>query len=107
MFGIGPVPVAKKGAGAVGCTIGDIDRVEINEAFAAIAIAVQRELGLPADICNVEGGAIAYGHPIRATGAVLRTWLLHSMKRDGLRRGIVTLCIGGGQGIALALEVEQ
>ena len=63
-----------------------------------------RELGLPEDIVNVEGGAIAHGHPIGATGAVLTTRLLHSMRRDGLRRGIVTLCIGGGQGIALALE---
>ena len=107
MFGIGPVPAVKQALERAGWKIGDIDRVEINEAFAAIAIAVQRELGLPADICNVEGGAIAHGHPIGATGAVLTTRLLHSMKRDGLRRGIVTLCIGGGQGIALALEVER
>ena len=107
MFGIGPVPAVKQALDRAGWTIGDIDRVEINEAFAAIAIAVQRELGLPADICNVEGGAIAHGHPIGASGAVLTTRLLHSMKRDGLRRGIVTLCIGGGQGIALALEVER
>jgi acetyl-CoA C-acetyltransferase len=82
----------------------DVERVEINEAFAAIALAVHRELGLPEDTVNVEGGAIAHGHPIGATGAVLTTRLLHSMKRDGLKRGIVTLCIGGGQGIALALE---
>ena len=66
---------------------------------------VQRELGFSEDIVNVEGGAIAYGHPIGATGAVLTTRLIHSMKRDGLQRGIVTLCIGGGQGIALALEM--
>jgi acetyl-CoA C-acetyltransferase len=63
-----------------------------------------RELGLPEDIVNVEGGAIAHGHPIGATGAVLTTRLLHAMKRDGLRKAIITLCIGGGQGIALALE---
>jgi acetyl-CoA C-acetyltransferase len=63
-----------------------------------------RELGLPEDIVNIEGGAIAHGHPIGATGAVLTTRLLHAMKRDGLRKAIVTLCIGGGQGIALALE---
>ena len=84
--------------------LGDIDRIEINETFAAIAIVVMRELGLPEDIVNVEGGAIAHGHPIGATGAVLTTRLIHSMRRDGLKRGIVTLCIGGGQGIALALE---
>ena len=63
-----------------------------------------RELGLPEDIVNVEGGAIAHGHPIGATGAVLTTRLVHSVRHDGLKRGIVTLCIGGGQGIALALE---
>ena len=67
-------------------------------------LAVARELGLPEDIVNVEGGAIAHGHPIGATGAVLITRLLHSMERDGLSRGLVTLCIGGGQGIAVALE---
>jgi len=73
----------------------------INEAFAAVL----RELGLPEDIVNVDGGAIAHGHPIGATGAVLTTRLLHSMRRDGRKRGVVTLCIGGGQGIALALEM--
>ena len=89
---------------ARGWKIGDIERIEINEAFAAIAIAVTRELGLAEDIVNVEGGAIAHGHPIGATGAVLTTRLLHSMKRDGIERGVVTLCIGGGQGIAFVLE---
>jgi acetyl-CoA C-acetyltransferase len=84
--------------------LSDVERIEINEAFAAIVIAVTRELGLSADIVNVEGGAIAHGHPIGATGAVLTTRLIHSMRRDGLRRGVVTLCIGGGQGIALAIE---
>jgi acetyl-CoA C-acetyltransferase len=104
MFGIGPVPAVRQALDRAGWTVKEVDRVEINEAFAAIAIAVQRELGLPADIVNVEGGAIAHGHPIGATGAVLTTRLLHSMRRDGLKRGIVTLCIGGGQGIALAVE---
>jgi acetyl-CoA C-acetyltransferase len=87
-----------------GWRITDLERIEINEAFAAVPIAVAQELGLPEDIINVEGGAIAHGHPIGATGAVLTTRLIHSMRRDGLKRGIVTLCIGGGQGIALALE---
>lgn len=104
MFGIGPVPAVRQALDRAGWSIKDIDRVEINEAFAAIAIAVHRELGLAEDVVNVEGGAIAHGHPIGATGAVLTTRLLHSMRRDGLKRGIVTLCIGGGQGIALALE---
>lgn len=104
MFGLGPVPAVHQALARAGWTIADVDRVEINEAFAAIALACQRELGFAEDIVNVEGGAIAHGHPIGATGAVLATRLIHSMKRDGLRRGIVTLCIGGGQGIALALE---
>ena len=105
MFGIGPVPAVRQALARAGWTITDIERIEINEAFAAIAIAVHRELGLPEDIVNVEGGAIAHGHPVGATGAILTTRLLHSMKRGGLQRGIVTLCIGGGQGIALALEM--
>ena len=104
MFGLGPIPAVKQALARAGWKIGDIDRIEINEAFAAIAIAVYRELGLAEEVVNVEGGAIAHGHPIGATGAVLTTRLLHSMQRDGLKRGIVTLCIGGGQGIALALE---
>ncbi len=104
LFGIGPVPAVRQALARAGWKAGDIERIEINEAFAAIAIAVHRELGLPEDIVNVEGGAIAHGHPIGATGAILTTRLIHSMGRDGLRRGIVTLCIGGGQGIALALE---
>jgi acetyl-CoA C-acetyltransferase len=104
MFGLGPVPAVKQALERAGWKTGDIQRIEINEAFAAIAIAVHRELGLAEDIVNVEGGAIAHGHPIGATGAVLTTRLLHSMRRDGIERGIVTLCIGGGQGIALAVE---
>jgi acetyl-CoA C-acetyltransferase len=105
MFGIGPVPAVRQALDRADWTVNDLDRVEINEAFAAIALAVLRELGLPEDIVNVEGGAIAHGHPIGASGAVLTTRLLHSMQRDGLKRGVVTLCIGGGQGIALALEM--
>ncbi len=104
MFGLGPVPAVRQALSRAGWAIADIERAEINEAFAAIVLAVSRELGLPEDIVNVEGGAIAHGHPIGATGAVLTTRLLHAMRRDGLRRGLVTLCIGGGQGIALALE---
>ena len=103
MFGLGPIPPSAS-AGARRLEARDVERIEINEAFAAIAIVVARELGLPEDIVNVEGGAIAHGHPIGATGAVLTTRLMHSMRRDGFKRGIVTLCIGGGQGIALALE---
>jgi acetyl-CoA C-acetyltransferase len=104
MFGIGPVPAVKLALERAHWKRTDIQRIEINEAFAAITLACLRELDLPEDIVNVEGGAIAHGHAIGATGAVLTTRLLHSMRRDGLQRGIVTLCIGGGQGIALALE---
>jgi acetyl-CoA C-acetyltransferase len=104
MFGLGPVPAVKQALQRAGWDIRSIERIEINEAFAAIAIVVARELGLPEDIVNVEGGAVAHGHPIGATGAVLTTKLIHSMRRDGLKRGVVTLCIGGGQGIALAIE---
>ncbi|EKM98170.1 acetyl-CoA C-acyltransferase [Acidocella sp. MX-AZ02] len=103
-FGLGPVPAVQQALDRAGWRIGDLDRIEINEAFAAIVLAVMHKLGLPEDIVNVEGGAIAHGHPIGATGAVLTTRLLHSMARDGVKRGMVTLCIGGGQGVALALE---
>jgi acetyl-CoA C-acetyltransferase len=104
MFGLGPVPAVRKALERAGWTLDDVERIEINEAFAAVPLAVAKELGLSEDIVNVEGGAIAHGHPIGATGAVLTTRLLHSMRRDGIRRGLVTLCIGGGQGIALAFE---
>ena len=105
LFGLGPVPAVRQALERAGWRLADLERIEINEAFAAVPIAVNQQLGLPEDIINVEGGAIAHGHPIGATGAILTTRLLHGMRRDGLRRGMVTLCIGGGQGIALALEV--
>jgi acetyl-CoA C-acetyltransferase len=104
MFGLGPVPAVKQALQRADWAIDSIERAEINEAFAAIAIVVARELGLSDEIVNVDGGAVAHGHPIGATGAVLTTKLIHSMRRDGLKRGLVTLCIGGGQGIALAIE---
>jgi acetyl-CoA C-acetyltransferase len=104
MFGLGPIPAVRQALQRAGWDIRSVERIEINEAFAAIAIVVARELGLADDIVNVEGGAVAHGHPIGATGAVLTTKLIHSMQRDGLTRGLVTLCIGGGQGIALAIE---
>ncbi len=105
LFGLGPVPAVRQALARANWAVTDVERVEINEAFAAITLACLRELGFAEDIVNVEGGAIAHGHPIGASGAVLATRLMHSMQRDGLKRGIVTLCIGGGQGIALALEM--
>ncbi|HEY1926571.1 MAG TPA: acetyl-CoA C-acetyltransferase [Caulobacteraceae bacterium] len=104
MFGLGPIPAVRQALARAGWDIGSVDRFEINEAFAAIALVVARELGLPDDIVNVDGGAVAHGHPIGATGAVLTTKLIHAMRDQDLRRGVVTLCIGGGQGIALAIE---
>lgn len=104
MFGIGPVPAIRMALARAVWTIGDVDAFEINEAFAAVPLAVLRALGLSEDVVNIEGGAVAHGHPIGATGAVLTTRLLHAMRRNGQRRGVVSLCIGGGQGIAMAIE---
>ena len=104
LFGLGPVPAVKQALERAAWPLASVERVEINEAFAAIAVALVGELGFSEDIVNVEGGAIAHGHPIGATGAVLTVRLIHGMQRDSLKRGIVTLCIGGGQGVALALE---
>lgn len=104
MFGIGPVPAVHQALERAGWSVADLERVEINEAFAAIALAVLRELDLSEDVVNVEGGAIAHGHPIGASGAALTVRLLHAMQRNNETRGMVTLCIGGGQGVALAVE---
>ena len=105
MFGLGPIPAVKQALQRTGWQTSSVEGVETNEAFAAIAIVLSRELGFPEDIVNVGGGAVARGHPIGATGAILTTKLVHSMRRDGLRRGVVTLCAGGGQGIAPAIEM--
>lgn len=105
MFGIAPAPAIRMLLKRIGWSLSDVERFEINEAYAAVPLAVIKELGLDASRVNVEGGAVAHGHPIGATGAILTTRLLYSMQRDGLKRGIVSLCIGGGQGIALALEL--
>ena len=99
------MPAVKQALQRAGWDIRSVERAEINEAFAAMAIVLAREPGLPEDIVNVEGGAIAHRHPIGATGAVLTTKLIHSIRRDSLTRGLVTLCLGGGQGIALVIEV--
>lgn len=104
LFGLGPVPAVQQALARAGWKPSDVDRFEINEAFAAVVLAINKELGISGDVVNVEGGAAAHGHPIGATGAILTTRLLYAMRRDGIRRGLVTLCIGGGQGVALALE---
>ncbi|MEM7694558.1 MAG: acetyl-CoA C-acyltransferase family protein [Pseudomonadota bacterium] len=103
-MGIGPVPAVSKLLEKLGLKAGDLDVIESNEAFAAQACAVSKELGLPAEKVNPNGGAIALGHPIGATGAIIALKMLHELKRTGGRKGLATMCIGGGQGIALAVE---
>ena len=100
IMGTGPVPAIRKLLAQVGLSVKDIDLFEINEAFAAQAFYCQRELGIPADRINVNGGAIAMGHPLGCTGAKLSTSLLYEMKRRNARYGIVSMCIGGGMGAA-------
>ena len=104
MFGMGPLPAIRQALDRAGWKVGDVDRYEVNEAFAAIAIAVRDELKIDASRFNVDGGAIAHGHPIGATGAILITRAAHALRRTGGRKAVVSLCIGGGQGIALCLE---
>ena len=99
-FGIGPVPAIKKALKAAGLTLDDIDLVELNEAFAAQVLACLRELPIDADRLNVNGGAIALGHPLGCTGAKLTTTLLYEMQRRRARYGLVTMCGGGGMGAA-------
>lgn len=107
IMGIGPVPAAKKALDKMGLTIDDIDLVEANEAFAAQSLAVGRELEIPREKLNVNGGAIALGHPIGASGARILVTLLYEMKRRNFRYGLAALCIGGGQGIATIVEMEK
>ncbi len=105
IMGIGPVPAIQKLLAQTGLGIKDIDRFEINEAFAAQAVYCARELGVPDDRLNVNGGAIALGHPLGCTGAKLTSSLLHELRRSGGRFGIVSMCIGGGMGAAGLFEV--
>lgn len=107
VMGIGPVTSTQKALDQCGLTINDIDLVELNEAFAAQALSVIKGAGMDIEKVNVNGGAIALGHPIGATGAVLMTKLLHEMARRGSKYGLVTLCIGGGQGITTIVENLQ
>jgi len=107
IMGIGPVPATKKALKNAGLTIEDIDRIEANEAFAAQSLAVGRELQIPQEKLNVNGGAIALGHPIGASGARILVTLLHEMKHSDSRYGLATLCIGGGQGISTIVEMEK
>jgi acetyl-CoA C-acetyltransferase len=104
IMGIGPVPASKRALEKAGWTIADLDLIEANEAFAAQALAVGKELGWDSEKVNVNGGAIAIGHPIGASGARVLTTLLYEMQRRDAKKGLATLCIGGGMGIALCVE---
>ncbi|MFN9032329.1 MAG: acetyl-CoA C-acetyltransferase, partial [Alphaproteobacteria bacterium] len=104
IMGTGPIPATRRALERAGWSVADLDLAESNEAFAAQALCVVRELGLDPDKVNVNGGAIAIGHPIGASGARILTTLLHEMKRSGAARGLATLCVGGGMGVALCVE---
>ena len=103
-MGIGPVPATRKALQKAGLTMNDIDLIELNEAFAAQSIAVIRDLKIPMEKLNVNGGAIALGHPLGCSGARIMTTLLHGMKRRGSHYGLATMCIGVGQGISVVVE---
>ncbi len=104
IMGTGPIPATRKALEKAGWSVSDLDLVEANEAFAAQAIAVNKDLGWNTDIVNVNGGAIAIGHPIGASGARVLVTLLHEMEKRDARKGLATLCIGGGMGVAMAIE---
>jgi acetyl-CoA C-acetyltransferase len=103
-MGIGPVPATRKVLARTGLSLDDLDLVEVNEAFAAQYLSVEKALGLDRDKVNVNGGAIALGHPLGMTGTRLLLTLVLEMRRRGARRGLATACIGGGQGIAAIVE---
>jgi acetyl-CoA acetyltransferase family protein len=107
VMGIGPVPASRRALEQAGLTLKDIDLVEVNEAFAGQYLAVEKELGLDRERTNVNGGAIALGHPLGATGTRLLLTLMLELRRRGARRGLASACIGGGQGIAMIIESER
>ena len=104
IMGTGPIPASKKALEKAGWKVSDLDLIESNEAFAAQSLCVVSELGLDPAKVNVNGGAIAIGHPIGASGARILTTLVHEMKRSGAKKGLATLCIGGGMGVAMCVE---
>jgi 3-oxoadipyl-CoA thiolase len=106
-MGLGPIPASRRALDRAGLAVSDLDLVELNEAFAAQALPVMRELGLDPETTNVNGGAIAIGHPLGASGARLTATLMHEMRRRGARYGLATMCIGVGQGIAAVFEASQ
>ena len=103
-WGMGPVPASKMALNKAQLTVSDLDLIESNEAFAAQACAVNKQLGLNPEIVNVNGGAIALGHPVGATGAIIMTKLVYELRKRKGKYGLATMCIGGGQGIAVIIE---
>jgi acetyl-CoA C-acetyltransferase len=103
-MGLGPIPAVRRALEEADMEIKDLDVIELNEAFASQAIACMRELRLSTDNTNIRGSGISLGHPIGCTGARLVVTMLHEMKRQNLHRGLVTMCIGGGQGMAMVIE---
>jgi acetyl-CoA acetyltransferase family protein len=104
IMGIGPVPAAKKALAAAGLSLDDMDLIEVNEAFAAQTCAVEKELNIPREKLNRQGGAVALSHPLAASGSRITAHLLHTLRAEGKRYGLGSACIGGGQGIALIVE---
>ncbi len=100
----GPAPASRKALQKAGLTVDDIDLFEVNEAFAAVVMRFMEEMGVPNEKVNVNGGSIAMGHPLGATGAMLLATLIDELERRQLRRGLITLCVGGGMGIATIIE---
>jgi acetyl-CoA C-acetyltransferase len=103
-MGTGPIPASRTCLERAGWSVNDLDLIEANEAFAAQAICVNREMGWDVNKVNVNGGAIALGHPIGASGARIIVTLLHEMRRRDVKKGLATLCVGGGMGVSIALE---
>jgi acetyl-CoA acyltransferase 2 len=104
IMGIGPVPAMKNALAMTDSTLSDFSLIEVNEAFAPQVLAVKKEMGLDLDNLNVNGGALAIGHPLAASGARITTHLIHELRRRGEKHGLGSACIGGGQGIAVAVE---
>ena len=104
LMGLGPIPAVKEALRKADWDVDDVDLFEINEAFAAQSLAVIKELKIPKEIVNVNGGAIALGHPVGATGAIIMTKLVYELRKRKGKYGLATMCIGGGQGIAVIIE---
>jgi acetyl-CoA C-acetyltransferase len=107
LYTTAPIPAIRKVLSKAGWQVQDVDLFEINEAFAVVAMAAAKELAIPRDRLNIAGGACALGHPIGASGARIVVTLLHALQRNGLTRGVASLCIGGGEATAMAIEIPD